>query len=77
MNTNKSKKKNIGKIIEILIEEEAKKKARGGNPNKQCMLLIALGSVEFTMRLRIEYQSVHLSSKLDDISSYNVLQWEC
>nr|WP_254229869.1 hypothetical protein [Wolbachia pipientis] len=29
----RSKKKNIGKIIEILIEEETKKKARGGKPN--------------------------------------------
>ncbi|OCA05783.1 hypothetical protein wTpre_102 [Wolbachia endosymbiont of Trichogramma pretiosum] len=39
MKTKRSKKKNIGKIIEILIEEEAKKKARGGKPNKQCMFV--------------------------------------
>ncbi|MDX5526859.1 hypothetical protein [Wolbachia endosymbiont (group A) of Sicus ferrugineus] len=40
-------KKTFKKVIQILIEEETKKKAKGGKPNKQCMkdrLLMALAS---------------------------------
>ncbi len=36
------------RMIEILIEEEVKKKAKGGKPNKQCMEDRLLMSLEWT-----------------------------
>ncbi len=39
------KRSTFKRMVEILIEEEIKKKARGGKPNKQCMEDRLLGCV--------------------------------
>lgn len=62
------------RMIEILVEEEIKKKARGGKPNKQCMEDRLLMALEYLREYRT-YFHIAQSYGISESACYRNVRW--
>lgn len=68
------KRSTFKRMIEILIEEEVKKKARGGKPNKQCMEDRLLMALEYLREYRT-YFHIAQSYGISESACYRNVRW--
>ncbi len=68
------KRSTFKRMVEILIEEEIKKKARGGKPNKQCMEDRLLMALEYLREYRT-YFHIAQSYGVSESACYRNIRW--